>query len=131
MFGPGDSKNLEQQSLHVMAPLFVPNAEAHGVRSLSRVGPEGAALHTTVSNLPYASISNLKTTEAGPFVPSLTCECGQSNPDRRVGSAQGTMPFIDSKGSQASMAFAFHNQPYMPVGPVQSYMQLRAAPLKV
>ena len=129
MCGPGDPKNREQQSLDVIAPLFVPGAEAHGVRSLSRVGPEGAALHTTVSNLPYASVSDLKTTEAGPFVPSLTCECGRANPDRCVDGAQGTMPFIDSKASKASMASAFHNQPYMPVGPVQSYMQLRAAPL--
>ena len=111
----------------VMAPLFVPNASVSGTRQYSRVQSIGA-VHTTVSNLPYASVTDMRVVEAGPYTPSLVCGCGQPNPDSCVESLAGTMPYLDSALSRERMREAFSTPPYMPVGPVQAFLQMRAGP---
>lgn len=111
-----------------MAPLIVPGGISPHVQMFSRGQPEGA-VRTTVSNLPYASVTNMIVTEAGPYTPAMSCACGQPNPDACVVTTSATAPFLDLKLSHTYLQQSYDSSPYLSISPVQAYMQLRAAPL--
>ena len=121
----------QQQSSHkyvpAMAPLIVPGSTVAGVQTFSRAQAEGA-VRTTVSNLPYASVTDMRLTEAGPYSSSVSCGCGQLNPDSCVHTTGGTAPFLDSKLSHTYLKQSYDSSPYLAISPVQAYLQLRAAP---
>ena len=108
-----------------VSPRSTPNTEF-----FSRVLQRGV-VNTTVSNMPYASLTNTRATEAGPFIPQMACGCGQANPDSCVESLGGTSPFLDAPLSREMMEASYNSSPYLSVTPVQAYMQLRASPLNM
>jgi hypothetical protein len=79
--------------------------------------------------MPYASLTDMPSTEAGPYTPQLACDRGQANPDSCVTSLQGTRPYLDAPLSRAMMEASYSSSPFVSVTPVQAYLQLRASPL--
>ena len=112
----------------VMAPLVVPSDVSQHVQVFSRAQPNGV-VRTTISNLPYASVTDMIVTEAGAYTSSVSCACGQSNPDSCVLPRSITAPFVDSTLSHDYLRQSYSSSPYLSISPVQAYLQLRAAPL--
>ena len=110
--------------------LFVPPRSTPNTEFFARVTQRGV-VNTTVSNMPYASLTNMRTTEAGPFIPQMACGCGQANPDSCVKTLGGTSPFLDAPLSREMMEASYDSSPYLSVTPVQAYLQLRASPLNM
>ena len=110
----------------VMAPMIVPGARVPGTRTFSQASPLGA-VHTTVSNLPYASVTDIRTTQAGPFVSALNCSCGSPNPDS-CARTRPTEPFLHNSYSLRHMAEAF-TSPATKLSPTQAYLRMRAGPI--
>lgn len=117
-----------------MANMFVPGTATRGTRFISRQG-----LHTTISNLPYASVTDMKSAEAGPHVPSLVCDCGQANPDGCVPvDSRTTKPYLVSSLTRSYMLSAADSAPYMgdmsaktptePLNATQDFLRRRASP---
>ena len=112
----------------VMAPLFVPSPNSHGARIFSRVLSQ--PVHSTISNLSYAPITNINTSLAGPFTPNLLCDCQQSNPDSCVNLGQEiTTPYLSQPLSQQYMVDDFQQTPSKELTKIDSYLRHRVAPM--
>lgn len=110
--------------------LFVPPRTTPHTEFFARTLQRGV-VNTTISNMPYASLTDLPTTEAGPYTPQLACGCGQANPDSCVTSLQGTPPYLDAPLSRSMMDASYNSSPFLSITPVQAYLQLRASPLNM
>lgn len=114
----------------VVAPLIVPNSNEHGTRFFSRVLDR--SVHSTISNTPYASVSNVDTAKAGPHALPVVCECGRSNPDNCVRFGEEmTAPYLDSHLSKHYMVSGFRETDAAQdkLGPIETYLRNRVAPM--
>jgi len=118
-----------EQEAAVMAPLIVPNSDAHGTLFFSRVLDR--SVRSTISNIPYAPVTNIKTAMAGPHAPPTVCKCGRSNPDNCVtADKQMTSPYLESTLSKSYMLYGFGEAPAVKdtPSPVETYLRNRVAP---
>ncbi len=125
---PHAAGTLRPNATTAIGSLFVPSRSAPNTEFFARVHQRDV-VNTTVSNMPYASLTEMRTTEAGPYTPQLACACGHANPDTCVTRQQGTPPYLDAPLSRAMMDASYDSSPFLSVTPVQAYLQLRASPL--
>ena len=109
-----------------IGPLFV--GSAFKTPTFSQGTPTGV-VNTTVSNQPYAPVTNVADTLASPFPASTSCSCGQPNPDGCVGAHQTTDQYLEFPLSKKERYASYNQSPALSISPVEAYLALRAAPM--